>query len=51
MSNELVDLELAVEVVLDEAGELAAALDTAERTALPHTAGDQLKCYFQAVER
>lgn len=43
VSNELVDLELAVEVVLDEAGKLAAALDAAERTSLPHTAGDQLE--------
>ena len=43
MSDELVDLELAAGVVVDEAGELAAALDAAEGTALPDTSGDELE--------
>ena len=40
MRDELVDLERAVHVVLDEAGELGAALDAAERAAFPDAAGD-----------
>lgn len=45
VGDEFVNLELAVKVVLDEAGELAAALDAAKRAALPHATGDQLECY------
>lgn len=44
MSDELVDLELAVLVVLDEVGQLGATLDAAEGAALPHTTGDELEC-------
>ena len=44
VGDELVDLELAVHVVLDERAHLAAALDTAESTAFPYTAGDELEC-------
>lgn len=43
MGDELVDLELAVEVVLDEAGELRAALDAAEGATLPDATGDELE--------
>ena len=42
--DELVDLELAVKVVPDQTGELAAALDAAESTALPHPTSDELEC-------
>lgn len=42
--NELVDLEAALEVVLDQAGELAAALDTTKGAALPYTTRDELEC-------
>lgn len=44
MSNELVDLELAAHVVVDETTHLAAALDTTKSTALPYAAGDELEC-------
>lgn len=44
VGDELIDLELAVKVVLNEARELAAALDAAERAALPNATGDQLEC-------
>lgn len=49
VSDELVDLELAIEVVLDEVGKLSAALDTAESATLPYTAGDELECCLQIV--
>lgn len=44
MRDELVHLELAVLVVLDEAGELGAALDAAEGAAFPYAARDELEC-------
>ena len=43
MRDELVDLEVALHVVCDQAGELCAALDTAECAALPHATGDELE--------
>lgn len=43
MGDELIDLEVAVHVIRNEAGQLRAALDTAKRTAFPHTAGNQLE--------
>lgn len=43
MGDELVDLELTLQVVVDEAGQLGAALDTAKGAALPDTARDQLE--------
>lgn len=45
VGDELVHLELAVEVVIHQTGQLGATLDTTESTALPHTAGNQLECY------
>lgn len=45
MSDELVDLEVAIHVVRDKARKLSAALDTAERATLPDAAGDELECY------
>ena len=42
--DELVDLELAVHVVLDQVGQLRAALDAAEGAAFPASAGDELEC-------
>ena len=45
VGDELVDLQLAGHVVVDEVGKLSAALDTAERAALPHAASDELECY------
>lgn len=44
VGDELVDLERAVHVVVDEVGELGAALDAAEGAALPHAASDELEC-------
>ena len=46
MRNELVNLELALKVVVDEAGELGAALDAAESGSLPDTTGDELESYL-----
>ena len=43
VSNELVDLEVALEVVGHKAGQLRAALDTTKSTALPYTASDELE--------
>lgn len=45
VGDELVDLEPALEVVGDEVGQLAAALDAAEGAALPDATSDQLECY------
>lgn len=45
MRDEFVDLELAGEVVVDEVGELRAALDATESAALPDAAGDELECW------
>jgi len=44
VSNELINLELAIKIILDEARKLRTALDTAERTTLPDTTGDELEC-------
>lgn len=46
VGDEFVNLEVTVKVVLDETGQLAAALDTAKGTALPHAASYKLECYF-----
>ena len=43
MSNELIHLEIALQIVVHEAGELRAALDTAKSTALPHTPSNELE--------
>lgn len=43
VGDELVDLELAGEVVIDEAGQLGAALDAAKGAALPDTASNELE--------
>lgn len=43
VGDELVDLELAVHVVVDEVRELSAALDTTESTSLPDTTGNELE--------
>lgn len=45
VGDELVHLELAVEVVVHQTGQLRATLDATESTALPHTAGNQLECF------
>jgi hypothetical protein len=44
VGNELIDLELPRHVIVDEAGELRAAFDAAERATLPYTTGDELEC-------
>ena len=44
MSDEFVDLELALQVVVNEIWELGAAFDTAKSAAFPYTTGDQLEC-------
>jgi hypothetical protein len=44
VGDELVDLQLAGHIVVDEVRELRAALDAAESAALPYAAGDELEC-------
>ena len=44
VGDELVNLQLAGHVVVDQVGKLSAALDAAEGAALPHAAGDELEC-------
>lgn len=43
VGDELVDLEFTVQVVLDKARQLGAALDASEGASLPHTTGDKLE--------
>ncbi len=43
MRDELVDLELAGHVVVDQVGQLRAAFDAAERAAFPYAARDELE--------
>ena len=52
MRDELVDLELALQVVVHETRQLRAALDATESRALPDAARDELECYggVSAVE-
>jgi len=42
--DELVDLELAGHVIVDQVGKLSTALDTTKGAAFPYTAGDELEC-------
>jgi hypothetical protein len=44
VGDEFINLELAVQIVVHETGELCAALDTAESAAFPDAAGDELEC-------
>jgi len=44
VGDELVNLELAIQVVLDETGKLGSALNTTESAALPHTTCNKLEC-------
>ena len=43
VGDELVNLELAVHVVINEVGKLGATLDTTEGTSLPDTTSDELE--------
>ena len=47
VGNELINLKLAVQVVINQAGQLGTTLDTTEGTTLPYTTGDKLECWFQ----
>lgn len=49
VGDKLVHPELAVEVVLDKAGQLRAALDAAKGAAFPDTAGDELECCLRVA--
>lgn len=51
MGNEFVDLEVAVEVVVYETGELSTTLDTTEGATLPYTASDELECWKLVSKR
>lgn len=46
MGDELIDLELAGEVVVYKTRQLGAALDATKGTALPYTTGDKLECWM-----
>ena len=48
VGNELVNLQVARQVVVDKARQLGAALDTTESTSLPYTTSDQLECYISS---
>ena len=43
MGDELVNLEVAIQVVVNEVGKLGTALDTTEGASLPDTASDKLE--------
>src|SRR5210317_1215382 len=43
VSDHVIDIDLAVEVIINVARQLAAALDATKRGASPDAAGDQLK--------
>lgn len=45
MGDELVHLELAVQVVVDQTGQLCTALNTTESASFPHTASNELERY------
>lgn len=50
VGDELINLEVALDVVLHETGQLRATLDTAERATLPDTTGDELeRCFWNVV--
>lgn len=49
MRDELVDLQLALHVVVNQIRELSAAFDAAEGAAFPDTAGDELECWVVLV--
>jgi hypothetical protein len=42
--DELVDLQLTLQIVLYQTGQLRSTLDTTERATLPLPAGDKLEC-------
>ena len=44
MGNEFINLQVAVEVIIHETGELGAALDATECAALPDATSDKLEC-------
>lgn len=44
MRNELIDLELAIHVILNQVRELCATLHAAESAAFPYAAGNELEC-------
>lgn len=51
VGDELIHLELAVQVVVHETGQLSAALNTTKSTSLPHTTGNQLEGYTTELVR
>lgn len=51
MGDEFVDLQVAVEVVLNKAWKLSATLHTTKGTSLPHTASDELESYLKRVSK
>lgn len=46
MRDELIDLQLAVQVVVNKVRKLATALDTTKSASPPDTSGNQLECYL-----
>lgn len=46
MGDEFIHLQLAIEVVVDQAGKLSAPFDSSKGAPFPHTASDELECYW-----
>jgi len=44
VGDELINLQLALHVIVDQVGKLGASFDTTESTTPPDTAGDELEC-------
>jgi hypothetical protein len=46
VGNELINLELALQVVINQVWKLRAAFDSTKGTTTPDTASDKLECWF-----
>lgn len=49
VSDEFVHLQLAIEVVINEVRKLSAPFDPSKGASFPHTACDELECYWEYV--
>lgn len=49
VSDEFVNLQLAIEVVINEAGKLSAPFNSSKGAPFPHTPSDELECYWAYV--
>lgn len=51
MRDELVNLEVAFQVVINQTWKLGAAFDTAESASFPYTTCDELECYMKKISK